>query len=131
MVALSLQLVLAQRLVRLVCENCVEPHTPAPHEHEWLRYELGETVGQRKFVHGKGCVHSDGTGYAGRTGVFEMLEMTNEIVETINSNDAGSFVQSARRQMAGESLRRDAVRLAVEGRTTIEEAMRISNQFED
>ena len=131
MVALSLQLVLAQRLVRLICENCVEPHTPAPHEHEWLRYELGDTVGQCKFVHGKGCVHCGGTGYAGRTGVYEMLEMTNEIVEAINSDDTGSFVQAARQQMAGETLRRDAVRLAVEGRTTIEEAMRISNQFED
>lgn len=40
MVALSLQLVLAQRLVRVICENCAEPHSPAPHEHEWLRYEL-------------------------------------------------------------------------------------------
>ena len=131
MVALSLQLVLAQRLVRLICENCVEPHSPAPHEHEWLRYELGDTVGQRKFVQGKGCVHCGGTGYAGRTGVYEMLEMTNDIVEAINSDDTGSFVQAARQQMAGETLRRDAVRLAVEGRTTIEESMRISNQFED
>lgn len=43
-----LQLVLAQRLVRVVCENCAGPHTPAPHEHEWLRYELGDTVDQRK-----------------------------------------------------------------------------------
>lgn len=57
--------------------------------------------------------------------------MTNDIVEAINSDDAGSFVQAARRQMAGETLRRDAVRLVVAGRTTIEEAMRISNQFED
>jgi len=57
--------------------------------------------------------------------------MTNEVVEAINSDDTGSFLQAARQQMAGETLRRDAVRLAVEGRTTVEEAMRISNQFED
>ena len=44
---------------------------------------------------------------------------------------AGVFVQAARRQMAGETLRRDAVRLVIKGRTTIDEAMRISNQFED
>jgi len=60
-----------------------------------------------------------------------MLEMTNEIVEAINSDDSGVFVQAARKQMAGETLRRDAVRLVVKGRTTIDEAMRISNQFED
>ena len=131
MVALSLQLVLAQRLVRVICENCGEPYAPAPHEREWLRYELGDTVDQRQYVQGKGCAHCGGTGYSGRTGVYEMLEMTNEIVEAINSDDTGTFVQAARKQMAGETLRRDAVRLVVKGRTTIEEAMRISNQFED
>lgn len=131
MVALSLQLVLAQRLVRVICENCSEPHTPAPHEHEWLRYELCDTVDQRKYYRGRGCAHCGGTGYSGRTGVFEMLEMTNDVVEAINSDDSGVFVQAARRQMAGETLRRDAVRLVIKGRTTIDEAMRISNQFED
>lgn len=131
MVALSLQLVLAQRLVRVICENCAEAHAPTPHESEWLRYELGDTVKQNSFKQGKGCAHCGGTGYSGRTGVYEMLEMTNEIVEAINSDDAGTFVQAARKQMAGETLRRDAVRLVVDGRTTIEEAMRISNQFED
>jgi MSHA biogenesis protein MshE len=131
MVALSLQLVLAQRLVRVICDNCVEPHTPAPHEHEWLRYELGDTVDQRKYQQGRGCVQCGGTGYQGRTGVYEMLEMTNELVEAINVDDTGHFVQTARKQMAGETLRRDAVRLVVKGRTTIEEAMRVSNQFED
>jgi MSHA biogenesis protein MshE len=131
MVALSLQLVLAQRLVRVICDNCVEPHTPAPHEREWLRYELGDTVDQRRYAQGRGCAHCGGTGYQGRTGVYEMLEMTNEVVEAINSDDSGAFVQAARKQMAGETLRRDAVRLVVKGRTTIEEAMRISNQFED
>ena len=131
MVALSLQLVLAQRLVRLICENCAEPYTPAPHERVWLRYELGDAVDTQHFQHGRGCTHCGGTGYQGRQGVFEMLEMSNEVVEAINSEDTGAFVQAARRQMAGETLRRDAVRLAIKGRTTIDEAMRVSNQFED
>jgi len=131
MVALSLQLVLAQRLVRVICENCAEPHIPAPHEREWLSYELGDTVDQHRYMHGRGCAHCGGTGFQGRTGVFEMLEMTNEIVHAINSDDTGVFVQAARKQMAGETLRRDAVRLVVQGRTTIDEAMRVSNQFED
>ena len=131
MVALSLQLVLAQRLVRVVCENCAEPYTPAPNEHEWLRLELGDTVDQHKLVRGRGCAHCGGTGYSGRTGVYEVLEMSNEIVEAINSDDSGAFVEAARAQMAGETLRRDAVRLVVKGCTTIDEAMRVSNQFED
>jgi MSHA biogenesis protein MshE len=131
MVALSLQLVLAQRLVRVICDNCVEAYQPAPHEHEWLRYELGDTVDKRKYRQGRGCVHCGGTGYQGRTGAYEMLEMSNELVEAINVDDTAHFVQTARKQMAGETLRRDAVRLVVKGRTTIEEAMRVSNQFED
>jgi MSHA biogenesis protein MshE len=131
MVALSLQMVLAQRLVRVICENCAEAHVPAPHEHEWLRFELGERVDSHRYLHGRGCAHCGGTGYQGRTGVYEMLEMTNELVEAINSDDTGIFVQAARQQMAGETLRRDAIRLVVQGRTTIDEAMRISNQFED
>jgi MSHA biogenesis protein MshE len=131
MVALSLQLVLAQRLVRVICENCVERHTPEPHEREWLRHELGNTVDHHRFVQGKGCARCAGTGYHGRTGVYEMLEMSNEIVEAIGIDDTARFMQVARKQMAGATLRRDAVQLVVSGRTTIDEAMRISNQFED
>lgn len=131
MVALSLQMVLAQRLVRVVCESCAETYAPAPHEREWLRYELADQVDAHRYVRGRGCVHCNGSGYQGRTGVYEVLEMTNELVEAINRDDAGVFVQVARQQMAGETLRRDAVRLVLRGRTTIDEAMRISNQFED
>ena len=63
--------------------------------------------------------------------MYEFLEMSSELVEALNHEDPGVFMQAARRQMAGETLRRDAVRLVVEGRTTVAEAMRISNQFED
>jgi MSHA biogenesis protein MshE len=131
MVALSLQLVLAQRLVRVVCESCAEPHKPTPHEHEWLRYELGDAVDAQRYVKGRGCTHCANTGYQGRTGVYEMLEMNNALVEAANSDDTVAFVQLARREMAGETLRRDAVRLVTAGRTTVDEAMRISNEFED
>ncbi|WP_153108783.1 GspE/PulE family protein [Propionivibrio limicola] len=131
MVALSLQLVLAQRLVRLVCENCAESYTPTPNEREWLRYELGDTVDRQHYQRGRGCAHCGGTGYQGRTAVYEMLEMSNDLVEALNGEDLALFVQAARRQMAGETLRRDAVRQVVQGRTTVEEAMRISVQFED
>ena len=57
--------------------------------------------------------------------------MSNALVEAANGDDTVAFVQLARREMAGETLRRDAVRLVAAGRTTVEEAMRISNEFED
>lgn len=131
MVALSVHMVVAQRLVRVICENCKETATPTPAEHEWLRYELGDKVDQYRFQHGRGCAHCANTGFQGRTGVYEFLEMTDRVVEAINHDDPGEFMRVARQQMAGETLRRDAVRLVTEGRTTVAEAMRISNQFEE
>ena len=131
MVALSVHMVVAQRLVRVICGNCRETYTLTPSEHEWLRYELGDQVDSHAFHHGRGCTHCANTGYQGRTGVYEFLEMSDRVVEAINHEDPGEFMRVARQQMAGETLRRDAVRQVVNGRTTIEEAMRISNQFED
>ncbi|RTL57866.1 MAG: GspE/PulE family protein [Rhodocyclaceae bacterium] len=131
MVALSLQMVLAQRLVRVVCESCAAPYTPTPNEREWLRLELHDRVDAQKYIKGVGCTHCNGTGYQGRTGVYEMLEMTNEVVQATNQDDPNAFVQAARKQMGGNTLRRDAVRLVIAGRTSVEDAMRISSQYEE
>jgi MSHA biogenesis protein MshE len=131
MVGSSLQAVLAQRLVRVICESCSTPYTPSPTEHEWLRSELGEHVDSAHFHHGKGCSHCNGMGYRGRVGVYEMLEMTSAVVDASNHHDPAHFLKAAHAQMAGETLRRHAVALVVAGKTTISEAMRISNQLED
>ncbi len=131
MVALSVHMVVAQRLVRVICANCRESYSPTPSEREWLRYELGDQVDGHAYQHGRGCAHCANTGYQGRSGVYEFLEMNDEVVEAINHEDPGEFMRVARLQMAGETLRRDAVRLVVAGRTTVAEAMRISNQFEE
>jgi MSHA biogenesis protein MshE len=131
MVALSVQMVLAQRLVRVICENCGESHALAPHEREWLRYELGDKVDTQVYRRGHGCAHCANTGYQGRQAVYELLEMTNTLVEALNRGDPNEFVRLGREQMAGETLRRDAVRLVLEGRTTVDEAMRISTQLDE
>ncbi len=131
MVALSLQLVLAQRLVRVICPHCSEVHLPDAHEHEWLRLELGDQVDSHRFQRGRGCSECNDTGYIGRTGVYEILEMTRELVEAMNSADPADFNAAGRRQMAGRTLRRDALRLVCAGRTTIEEAMRVSAQVDE
>jgi MSHA biogenesis protein MshE len=131
MVGGSLQAVLAQRLVRVICESCAQPHAaPAP-ERAWLRAELGDRAESVPLFHGKGCSHCNGTGYRGRTGVYELLEMTRAVHEAINHPDPGHFLKAAHAEMRGETLRRSAVRLAVQGKTTVAEAMRVSNQLED
>ena len=131
MVGSALQAVLAQRLVRVICESCVEAYPLAPNEHEWLRLELGALVDQNRYFHGKGCSHCNGMGYRGRTGVYELLEMTRTVVDAANSADPSHFLKAAATQMAGNTLRRHAVNLVVQGRTTVSEAMRISNQSEE
>ncbi|KQY01515.1 MSHA biogenesis protein MshE [Massilia sp. Root133] len=131
MVSGSLQAVLAQRLVRVICESCSEPYQlPAP-ERAWLRAELGDRAETVPFFHGRGCSHCNGTGYRGRTGVYELLEMTRVVNEAANHPDPSHFLKVAHAEMRGETLRRSGVRLAIQGRTTVAEAMRISNQMED
>ncbi len=131
MVGSSLQAVLAQRLVRVICESCTSPYEPTPTEREWLSLELNDKVDKARYFHGKGCSHCNGMGYRGRTGVYELLEMTRSVVDAANDPDPSNFLKVAQQQMAGETLRRHAVQLVVQGRTTISEAMRISNQVED
>ncbi len=131
MVALSIQMVLAQRLLRVTCQNCSEPYTPTPHEHLWLQSELGGGVDGVEYKKGLGCSHCANTGYQGRQAVYEILDMNNALVEAVNRGDPNEFMQIGREQMAGNTLRRDAVRLVVSGRTTVEEAMRISTQLDE
>jgi MSHA biogenesis protein MshE len=131
MVAMSLQLVLAQRLVRVVCESCAKPHQPTPGEMEWLRGELGSAAGDHAYRKGSGCAQCNGMGYAGRSGVYEALEMTQSVVAAANSDEPAAFVREARAQMAGRTLKHDAMRLVLDGRTSVEEAMRMATQLDD
>jgi MSHA biogenesis protein MshE len=130
MVAMSLLGVIAQRLVRTVCEHCKQPYTPTPNEQLWLKQELGNTAPTQSFVHGKGCSHCNQTGYQGRVGVYELLEMNDELVEAANHQDTNTFIQKAKTRMQGRTLRSQSIQLALEQRTTLAEIMRINNQFD-
>ena len=132
LVASSLQAVLAQRLLRRVCENCAEPAVPERREMEWLiQAQGGERPAGARFRRGRGCQRCNRTGYSGRTGAYEMLEMTPELVSAASRGDPTHFVTAARAQMAGRSLQDHAIRLAIEGRSTVAEVMRIAVEAED
>jgi MSHA biogenesis protein MshE len=86
MVGSSLQAVLAQRLVRVICESCTTPYERRPPNangcaRNWRQGRQG------RFFHGKGCSHCNGMGYRGRTGVYELLEMTRAVVDAANHPD--------------------------------------------
>ncbi len=131
MVASSVQVVLAQRLLRRVCDSCSEPHTPTPQEIEWLEHEGVHRDHWGTLQHGRGCSHCNGTGYQGRLGVYEMLEMTRPLAEAAAHHDANHFMQAARESIKGKTLLDHALEQMRQGRTTLAEIMRISNQVED
>jgi MSHA biogenesis protein MshE len=130
MVAMSLQLVVAQRLVRTICQNCSAPHDPSDQEIAMLHRLAGPDADLTRLRRGKGCPDCSQTGFRGRTGVYEFLEMTLPLIDAITHPQAGVFTQKAREQMAGQTLRRDAVRLVMEGLTTVDEAMRVSAEID-
>jgi MSHA biogenesis protein MshE len=121
--ASALQVVLAQRLVRRICQSCAMPFKPSAREVEWVRAEIGDSALEQKYLRGAGCTHCNGSGYRGRVGVYEMLEMSDELVHLLAGHGGGSFQKAALEQMGEWTLRRQAIRLVQEGATTISEAM--------
>lgn len=131
MVASSVQVVLAQRLIRRICDSCAEPYTPTPQEVEWLEHagilrNQGVTL-----LHGRGCSHCNGTGYLGRMGVYEMLEMNHTLVDAAAHQDATHFMQAARAHMQGRTLIDHALEQMKLGHTTVAEVMGACSQRED
>ena len=132
MVATSVHAVLAQRLVRMVCESCAQPHQPDELEQRWLEvHEAAEAAGAGSYLQGRGCSNCNGTGYQGRIGVYELLEMHMDLVRAANRNDPNLFTEIAKKQMEGQTLGRNAFRLAARGRTTLSEAIRVASAQED
>lgn len=131
MVGTALLVVLAQRLVRVVCESCAQPYQLTTTEFEWLSEDPTDVQNPHVYLRGRGCTHCNGTGYSGRTGVYEMLEMTQEVADAASHQEPTYFLNAAKRQMAGNTLRHHAVALARAGKTTLSEAMRITNQLDD
>jgi MSHA biogenesis protein MshE len=131
MVASSVHAVLAQRLVRMICETCVADVPPNAQEARWLEAVAGATWSAKKYRRGQGCSHCNGIGYVGRTGVYEMLEMTPELVRAANSADPNVFLAAARPQLKGRTLLDHALALVFEGRTTVSEAMKVAVQLEE
>lgn len=131
MMGSSLQAVLAQRLVRVICESCRQEHTLSPSEREWLSFDMADQIDQHRYHAGRGCGHCNGTGFRGRMGVYELLEMTKPVVDAAHADDNAKFIEAAKQQMAGNTLRKYAIDLVLSGVTTVSEAMRISNQIDE
>jgi MSHA biogenesis protein MshE len=126
MVASSLQAVIAQRLVRTVCDKCTEPHAPSAQEAGWLTAMLGDGAATLRTQRGHGCSACNGTGYAGRQGVYEMLEMDAELAQAATHANPAEFTRAAGAKMRGRTMGHRALDLVRAGRTSVAEAMRIA-----
>ncbi len=127
MVATSLQAVIAQRLVRLNCVECNEPHAPSPQEQAWLASTLaeGESLSDVSAKRGRGCSACNGTGYSGRQGVYELLEMDAVLTQAASRSDPAAFMRLARERMKGQTLAHHVSALVRQGKTSLAEALRI------
>jgi MSHA biogenesis protein MshE len=126
MVGMSLQLVLAQRLVRRICPACSEPHTAEPRERAWLASRLGASWSDEATLRrGRGCLRCRGTGFVGRQGVYEALRLDEPMVDALSRQDMGAFHHHAAASLGANTLAGEAARLAATGVTTVAEAMRI------
>ena len=130
MIASTLLGVVSQRLLRLICTYCSEPYHPSHDELEWVRhFDRGE-LSRVDFRRGKGCSRCNGIGFTGRTGVFEMLEMTAPLSAAIHKGDPVYFEQVAREQMGADTIERHTLELVFSGKTTIAEAMTVVTAVE-
>lgn len=121
----SLECVLAQRLVRKICTDCRVPWSITPAMREKLR-SFGDGHGDGRFFHGQGCDECRGTGYRGRTGIFELLAITNELREMILQRRSSAEIKAtAHRNMI--SIQKDALDKAAAGITSLEEIMRVAS----
>ncbi|MDQ1746012.1 MAG: type pilus assembly protein PilB [Frankiaceae bacterium] len=125
LVASSLSLVIAQRLVRRVCEICAAPYVPPPRVLKLLGIEA-EDLDAASPQRGTGCADCGGTGYRGRLGVFEVLPVTAAMRAVLMSTPNEGAVAAAARAAGMQTLRSSAVAKAHAGITTYEEVLRVT-----
>jgi len=131
MVAASLRGIISQRLVRRICESCAEPDELSAAHMAIVRSEAGDKAETLQFKRGRGCSHCNGTGYQGRVGIFEYLEMDNKLVEALHTGDPMQFAAVAKGQPGFQTLRRSAIILAAQGLTTMDQVIRATYSLEE
>lgn len=122
LVASSLVCVLAQRLVRVICPFCKESYGPSRQELTYLRMDPPPS----RLYHGKGCDKCLGKGYLGRTGIYELLEITPDIRTMISERKDAQFIKTAAIRSGFKPLQNNAADKIMKGITTIEEVMRVT-----
>jgi len=116
--------ILAQRLVRRICDGCKEAYMPTSQELEDLQLKKG------KLYRGKGCNTCFGSGYRGRVGIYELMPVTGPIKQQLLLSADANALQKTATELGMASLRSEGGKLAQEGITTTAEVLRVTRQLE-
>jgi MSHA biogenesis protein MshE len=130
--AASLRAVVAQRLVRRLCDNCALSYEATAPEKAWLAHALGEEkAAALKLKTAHGCHRCNNTGYRGRIGVFELLAMNDDLSDALRKADTSAFVKAARATEGYRPLVYSALEYAAEGITSLNEVFKVSEQVDE
>ncbi|HQG27825.1 MAG TPA: ATPase, T2SS/T4P/T4SS family, partial [Candidatus Ozemobacteraceae bacterium] len=130
LIASTLSVAVAQRLVRRICPRCVQPHAPAESEVEDLQMDKLNVPAGLAFFKGKGCNNCKTSGYKGRTAVHEMMTLSDPIRRLIVNKASASEIRRAAIDGGMVPLRKCAILKASKGVTTIEEILRVTKNEE-
>mgnify|MGYP000206042004 CR=1 FL=1 len=132
LVASSLRAVLAQRLVRRICNVCKTQIELDPQQLTWISNIAGRDMSNETFHEGRGCQTCNNTGYKGRIGVYELLEMTNDdLITALRNGDTEGFSKAAKAMPGYKTLGQSALGYAELGITSIKEVLRIAEVVSD
>lgn len=123
LITATLEAILAQRLVRKICDDCRAEFEPSPEMLMELNLKASDAVG-KKFYYGKGCDRCNNTGHRGRQGIFELVLMNDELRDLISNGASTDQLRNACRKQGMNTLREAGLRAIFDGKTTIEEVVR-------
>ncbi|HMO50927.1 MAG TPA: type II secretion system ATPase GspE [Kiritimatiellia bacterium] len=125
LVASSTRAIMAQRLVRKICERCKEP-VKATEQQLRLLGPAAEQISQASLFKGRGCADCAHTGYRGRIGLFEIFVINDSVRHLIFERVSASVLRAKARELGMRTLREDGLRKVIAGQTTLEEVFRVT-----
>jgi general secretion pathway protein E len=126
LISSSVVAVMAQRLVRLICQKCKSPYKPQEQIISLWPENQKPSINTAQFYKGQGCDNCLKTGYFGRTGIFELLIIDDDIKELITKRSPAHLIKQAAAQKGMSTLREDGLRKALAGDTTLQEVCRVT-----
>jgi MSHA biogenesis protein MshE len=132
MIAAALHGIVAQRLMRKVCDDCAQPAEADAHQLAWLRAQFGAArAASMRFRAGAGCTYCNLSGYRGRVAIYELLELDRELADAIRRGDLMGFADAVRSRSGYVTLTQSAMELSQQGVTSLAEVIAVTSGLEE